>query len=245
MTAKKIWLTVLLVVCTLLVPAVSFAQNAQVSRTDALIGLIRQAVAQQYQIPPHDVLIIWNDQDLEAKLKQMGAGLTVEVGEQDLRNLVQRESMSLKVMEGTRYKGRVPVRMKVDGWAEVFLANRAIRKGETLDPDSVSAQRIKLSALPAQFIRPPFRVEDFQARQDIPAKMILRNALLQERPLIERGEQVKVIVIHGELRLVAGGEALESAPRNGMVRVRVTNFGTNKILRARVTDPGEVTIEIN
>jgi protein involved in polysaccharide export with SLBB domain len=58
MTAKRIWLAALLVVFVMLIPAVSFAETAQVSRTDALIALIRQATAQQYQIAPQDVLIV-------------------------------------------------------------------------------------------------------------------------------------------------------------------------------------------
>lgn len=245
MTAKRIWLAALLVVFVMLIPAVSFAETAQVSRTDALIALIRQATAQQYQIAPQDVLIVWNDQDLEAKLARMGAGLSVEVTEPDLRNLIQRDSLLLKVMEGgTRYKGRVPIRIKVDGFVEVYQSARALRKGEPLSIDNVTAQRIKLSALPAQVARAPFPIEDYLVRQDVPAKTVLRTALLQERPLIERGSQVKVILVNGGLRLVAEGEALEGGPRNAMIRVKVTNFGTNKMIRARVTGVNEVTLEI-
>lgn len=243
-TAKRIWLATLLVVCVLLAPAVSLADTVQLRRTDELIAVMREAVAAQYQVAPQDVLIVWNDQDLQAKLARMGAGLTVEITDQELRNLVQRESLSLKVMEGTRYKGRVPVRVKVDGWAEVYQSARPIAKGELLDPDSVTAQRVKLSALPPQTIRPPFRMEDFLARQDIPAKTLLKPALLVERPLVEKGNTVKLILIQGALKLVAAGEALESGPRNAMIRVRVTNFDTNKIIRARVTGESEVTLEI-
>lgn len=244
MTAKRIWLAALLVVCMVIMPAVSWAETTQVSRTDALINLIRQATAAQYQIAPQDVLIVWNDQNLEDKLKRMGAGLSVEVTDQDLRNLIQRDSLLLKVMEGTRYKGRVPVRIKVDGFVEVYQTARALRKGEPLNVDNVTAQRVKLTALPQQAARAPFPIEDYLVRQDVPAKTVLRTALLQERPLIERGSSVKVILVNGELRLVAEGQALESGPRNAMIRVKVTNFGTDKIIRARITGDNEVTLEI-
>lgn len=244
MTAKRIWLAALLVVCMVIMPAVSWAETTQVSRTDALINLIRQATAAQYQIAPQDVLIVWNDQNLEDKLKRMGAGLSVEVSDQDLRNLIQRDSLLLKVMEGTRYKGRVPVRIKVDGFVEVYQTARALRKGEPLNVDNVTAQRVKLTALPQQAARAPFPIEDYLVRQDVPAKTVLRTALLQERPLIERGSSVKVILMNGELRLVAEGQALESGPRNAMIRVKVTNFGTDKIIRARITGDNEVTLEI-
>lgn len=244
MTAKKIWLATLLVAMILLMPAISKAETFQVSRTDELIALMRQVVQQQYQIEAYDVLIVWNDQDLEAKLAKMGKGLRAELSDQDLKNLVQRDSLMLKVMEGTRYKGSVPVRVKADGWIEVFHSARALQKGEVLKADSVMTQRVKISALPPQAVRAPFRIEDFLVRQDIPAKTVLRSALLQERMLVERGDDVKVLVVQGDLTLVASGEALESGIRNALVRVKIKNFDTNKMIRARVSGEGEVTLEI-
>lgn len=245
MITKRIWLATLLVVFTLFLPVRARAETFTVTRTDALIALIRQVMQQQYQVPAHDVLIIWNDQDLEQKLAQMGQGLSAEVTDLDLRSMLQRDSLMLKVMEGTRYKGRVPIRIKVDGWVEVYRSNRLIAKGETLKPDSLAGFRVKLSAFPPQAIRPPFRIEDFQARQDLPANTILKSSLLIERMLVERGNPVRVFVINQGLKLLAQGEALESGVRNAMIRVKITNFDSNKVIRARVSDEGEVTLEID
>lgn len=245
MTVKRIGLATLLVASILLAPALAWAETFSVSRTDALIALIRQATAQQFEVQPTDVLVIWNDQDLEKKLAQMGPGLSAEVTDSDLRGLIQRDSLMVKVMDGTRYKGRVPVRVKVDGWVEVYSTARQLAKGEVLKPESLTSVRVKLSALPPQAIRPPFRIEDFLTRQALPANTVLKPAFLLERPLVERGSPVRVLVINQGLKLLAQGEALENGVRNAIIRVKITNFNSNKVVRARVSDEGEVTLEID
>lgn len=245
MNFKRIWLAALLVVVMVFAPTVSWSQTTRVTKTDALLDLLRQSVAQQYQIPAQGVLVIWNDQSLETKLSQMGKNLSVEVSDQDLTGLVQKDTLVLKVMDGTRYKGRVPVRVKVDGWADTYQTTRLVKKGEALDLEKVNVKRVKLSALPAQMVKSPFLMEDYLAKQDIPANTILRLALLQERPLVEKEMTVRIVLINGNLKLLAEGEALDSGPRNAMVRVRITSFESKKIVRARVSGEGEVTLEID
>lgn len=245
MNKLKRWWVFLLVCLVCVVPTTAFADSVRVNRTDLLIKLIRQAVQNQYKIASNNVLILWNDQDLEEKLSKMGSGLTVEVNDQDLSNLISRSSILLKVMQGDQYKGRIPIRLKVDAWVDAYQTTRALAPDEALSANVIEAQRIRLSELPAQVVRAPFRLEDYQARQAIAAKTILSLTLLKERPLVVSGTQVRVVVIDGALRLVARGESLETGIRNQWVRVKILNFGTEKIIKARVTDAGEVTYKID
>lgn len=246
MAVKKWPVYLFLVILVMFIPVVSAAASpVRVTKTDQLLQLLRQSVAKEYKIPTHDVLIIWNDQDLEAKLAKWGSGLAIEVTEQDLSRLVQKTSLLLKVVDGTEYKGRVPVRVVVDGWIEVYQSSRLIRKGETLSPEALESKRLKLSSLTGQYVRAPFRMEDYLTRQEILPKTVLTLAMLLERPLVERGAIVRIVVINQNLRLVARGEALESGARDSYVRVKITNFGTEKTVRARVTGEGEVTLDID
>lgn len=245
MLARK-WLLYLLLVCVAcIVPTASLADTQRVNETDQLIQVLRKAVQDHYKIPGHDVLVIWNDQDLEQKLKKWGDNLSVEVSKSDLTNLVQRSSLLLKVMDGSVYKGRVPVRVKVDGWLEVYKSARPIRKNEQLSVENVTVERVKLSKLPRQFVRVPFVLEDYMARQDIAEDALLQSALIKDRPLVQRGETVKVIVVNDQLKLVAQGEALDAGARNQQIRVKIKNFNTEKLVYARVSGLGEVTLTIN
>lgn len=242
--SQQKWLGFLLVCCAWLIPTSVWAQSSRVFHTDELLNLMRQAVQQQYEIPGHDVLILWNDDDLEDKLAKLGNNLSVEVPEADLRNLIQRNTLMLKVMDGDLYKGRIPVRFQIDGWAETYQTTQTVAKGKLLSEQSIKAVRAKLSALPPQFVRSPFRFEDFEARQDISSGTILRQGLLQERPLVQRGAAIRVIVVNENLRLVAQGEALETGARNALIRVKILNFGSQEIVRARVSNESEVILDI-
>lgn len=246
MAVKKWLVYFLLVVLTMFIPVVTAAaEPVRVTQTDQLLRLLRQAVVKEYGVLAHDVLIIWDDQELDAKLSKLGSGLAVEVTEQDLMHLVQRSSLLLKVVSGTEYKGRIPVRVSIDGWVDVYQTSRLLRKGELLSPDSLEPKRLKLSDLPPQYVRAPFRLEDFSTRQEILPETVLSSAMLIERPLVTRGAIVRIVVINQNLRLVARGEALESGVRNAFIRVKITNFGTEKTVRARVTAEGEVTLKID
>lgn len=243
--ARK-WLLYLLLVClACIVPTASLADSFRVGTTDQMIQLLRKAVQDEYKIPGHDVLVLWNDQDLEKKLKKWGNNLTVEVSDQDLRNLVQRPSLMLKVMDGSLYKGRVPVRVKVDGWLEVYKTQHPVRQNELLSYEKLTVERVKLSKLPRQYVRVPFVVEDYMARQDIPEGTLLQPTLIKDRPLVQRGDTVKIFVVNGKLRLLAQGEALDEGARNQQIRVKIKTFNTDKLVYARVSGLGEVTLTIN
>ena len=246
MLSARQWLLYLLLVClACIVPTSALADNYRISNTDQMIQLLRKAVQDEYKIPGHDVLVVWNDQDLEKKLKKWGNNLSVEVSDHDLRNLVQRPSLMLKVMDGSLYKGRVPVRVKVDGWLEVYKTQHPIRKNEQLSYEKVTVERVKLSKLPRQYVRVPFVVEDYLARQNIKEGTLLQPALIKDRPLVQRGDTVRVIVINGKLRLVAQGEALDAGARNQQIRIKIKTFKTDKLVYARVSGLGEVTLTIN
>lgn len=240
----QVLLFLVFLVTQLGLPTVALAESSRFRKTDAFIQYLRKAVQTAYNVPSHDILIFWDDQDLEVKLAGLGKNLEIEVSEQDLQNIVKRSSLSLKVMDGSQYKGRIPIRVKVDGWVDVYQTRRSLNKDQQLAEEALEAKRVKLSDLPAQYIRAPFRIEEYMTRQDIPAGKLLQPSMLKEKPLVEQEMSVRVIVINQGLRLVAQGEALEAGVRDQQIRVRIMNFGSNSIIKARVTGMGEVTLEI-
>lgn len=243
LTSKKWLFAVALCLAFLCLPAAAKASEVRIKSSDELIRHLRQAVQMQYQIPSHQVLILWDDQSLEKKLAEMGPGLNVVLTEQDLRNLVNRPALLLKVMQGQQYKGRVPVQVKIDGWMEIYQLTCPVRQDQNLTPDCLKTQRTQLSALPPQYIRSPFRMEDYQARQDIASDTLLRMSLLKPRPLVKRGSVVRVVVQNGALRLLAQGEALESGARDETIRVKILSFQSQKVVQARISDEDEVILD--
>ncbi len=208
-----------------------------------MVKLIRQKLQAQYQVPAHDILILWNDVELEDKLKKHGSNASIELTDSDFINAVKRKNFSFKVMDGDLYKGRIPIQLKIDGWMEVYKAIMPLSKNQPLPVHGVEATRTKISELPVQYLRAPFRIEDFVTLRDIPQGSFLQPNMLKERLLVERGNEVSVILLHKGIRLVTKGEALASASRNQMVRVKIL-IGNNKIVNAQVTNDNEVTLRV-
>lgn len=244
MNALKKSFVFLLVFLVLGVSNSSFAQSVRVKETDQMLRVLRQKVQKQYEIPSHDVFLLWNDVELEEKLKKFGPGAFLEVNDADLGNAAKRKSFSFKVMSGDTYKGRIPVRLNIDGWVDVYKAISPIPKDQVLPLSAIEATRIKISELPFQYFRSPFRIEDYVALRDIPQGEVLQPSMVRERLMMKSGEEVKVILINESIRLVTKGEAMASASRNQTVRVKIL-IGNNKIVQAQVTGDHEVTVRVN
>ena len=244
MNVLKKGLIYLLVFLVLGWPIPSSAQAVRVKDTDQMLKVLRAKVQKQYDIPAHDVFLLWNDVELQEKLKKYGANATLEVDDADIGNAVKRKSFSFKVMSGDTYKGRIPVRLNIDGWIDVYKTVMPVAREQALMVNAVEATRTKISELPFQYVRSPFRIEDFIALQDIPQGTVIQPTMLRERLMMKSGDEVSVILIHAGIRLVTKGEALASASRNQKVRVKIL-IGNNKIVQAQVTNDHEVTVRVD
>lgn len=231
-----------LAICLLQISA--NASPIRIGTTDELIFRLRQSVQNQYAVPAQSVLVLWNDALLEEKLAKMGKNLSLEIEERDLTNLIGKTAITLRVMDGNRYRAAMSVSVKVDGWAEVYTARKAIQRGEFLSSESVQLTRKKLSETPNGSLRVLTHPEDFKATRDFVSGSILTRNALEQQALVYKGKQVRVMVINETLRLVAQGEALENGVRDQMISVKILNFNSNEIVQGRVSDRGEVTLEI-
>lgn len=220
------------------------ASPIRIGTTDELIFRLRQSVQNQYAVPAQSVLVLWNDSLLEEKLAKLGKNLSLEIEERDLTNLIGKTALTLRVMDGNRYRAAMSVSVKVDGWAEVFTARKAIQRGEFLSSDSVQLTRKKLSETPNGSLRVLTHPEDYKATRDFVPGAILTRMSLEQQALVYKGKQLRVVVINDTLRLVAQGEALENGVRDQMISVKILNFNSNEIVQGRVSDRGEVTLEI-
>ena len=245
MRFREVFCRVLLSALIILIqslPAKAFP--VRINTTDDLIMRLRQTVQEQYQIPAQSVLIIWNDDTLEEKLIPWGRHSAVELTEQDLLNLIRKTTLTLRVVEGNKFRTLLPVSLKVDGWLDVCTLRHAVRQGELLSEDKIQTTRKKLSDLPMGYLKSLEYPSEFKANRNLAAGIILNPAMLEQVPLVVKGTPVRVMVLSGNLRLVAQGEVLENGVRNQAVSVKVISFGSNRMIKARVTGPGEVTLEM-
>lgn len=221
----------------------AFASSVRVTQTDELVIMLRQAVQKQYKVPAHDVLVLWNDSPLESKLKTLGPNLSVEVSEQELKNLLNKRVLYLKAYDAQKkFRSTLQAKIKVNAWSEAYKLTEALEKGEALSEKKIKKVRESLAVLPQNYLKKITFLGEYEALKALDAGTVLTRYMLKQRPIVLKGSQIKVQVVNDNLTLTASGEALESGVRGQDIKVKILNFGSNKIVTAKVSGEGQVTL---
>ncbi len=143
-----------------------------------------------------------------------------------------------------RIKGTVVCNMSIPGkitaMADVVVTKRAVRRGQSLSPTVIGVARMDIARIP-DAVTSLNMASGKRLTRSLRAETILRQTMLEEIPVILRGEQVKIILRSENMVLSATGVALMDGIRGGSIQVQ--NSSSGKRLRARVEGPGLVAIE--
>lgn len=241
----RLWVLWLLAGLFWLIPPAGAEAQGVVHKTDELVVLLRQAVHTQYQIPEHDVMIIWNDDTLESKLAKIGGQTTLQVSQADLNRPIGKNQFMFSALQNGRFKTKLSLKISVDGWVQTVMTKRAMTRGEIFSAEHIAVARRRLSELPKHFINSADMVIGNEAFQNLPANAVLNKQMIKERPVMLKGNQVKVQVISGNLTLIAQGVLLEDGYRGRMVKVRILNFAGQKVVQAQVINADEVKMIVD
>lgn len=121
--------------------------------------------------------------------------------------------------------------------ARYFRAHVLVRRGDPLDPESLSAEAGRLPAMP--LVRIDVQPGGTAAR-DIRAGEILTWRLVAPRPSVRRGEPVLVAARSGLARIAMRAVARESGVVGEVIRV--SNPESGREIRARITGEGEAEV---
>jgi len=145
---------------------------------------------------------------------------------------------------------RFLLRCAESGWqltllsqAEVFLpvvtAARVLERDQTIAAADLRLERINLAKAQRGFFNRVDQVAGQSAKRRIRAEQILNPGLLDAPLLVRRGEKVKILASRDGIQATANGEALANG-RSGEV-IRVRNLSSEKVIEARVLEPGGVS----
>lgn len=125
----------------------------------------------------------------------------------------------------------------VDARMPVLVAARALERGRPVVADDL---RVSMETMrPGQLTE----VRDIigkAPRRDFREGEPLGERWLTAPPIIERGDQVEIVVSQGALSIRARGEALERGAVGDDVRVRIT--ANSRVVRGRVVDSSTVEV---
>lgn len=134
------------------------------------------------------------------------------------------------------------VRLRVNRWREVLVAQRTIRAGETIESDVVAIQRIAVATDDPDLLSDPAEVAGKIARYRVAAGQPLKRSAVEEPAVIRRGQNVKLLVRLAGAVVETSAVALQDGKASARIRVQVTD--TRKTLLATVLDAETVTVDM-
>ncbi len=141
---------------------------------------------------------------------------------------------------------RVHVQATVTLEGYVWVLSRGVQRGETLDPDVLVRQAIKLGANNAAFTSLGSPVTDlkpwlgYSFSQRVNAGKVLNERMLKPAQLVHKGEAVLIRIESAGLKLQTKGVALKDAAAGKHVQVR--NSTSGKVINAVVVSKGVVAV---
>ncbi|WP_232595699.1 flagellar basal body P-ring formation chaperone FlgA [Marinibactrum halimedae] len=124
----------------------------------------------------------------------------------------------------------------------VVVATSPLAKGNALRQEDLELQKRDVSRLGKGFLLNTDSAIGMELRRPLRLGEPLRETLLIPPQVIDRGDTVAITAISQQVSVVANGTALSNGRTGDKIRVR--NENSDRVVRAEVTGPGEVTIQI-
>jgi flagella basal body P-ring formation protein FlgA len=115
-----------------------------------------------------------------------------------------------------------------------------VARAQRLDPSVVEAVELALEGRPFRALPSLAACLGARLRRDLPAGAVVTSQDIVSEPLVRSGRAVEARVTVGSVFLTAVLQAAENGIEGDIIRV--VNEETRRVLRARVTGPGEVEV---
>ncbi len=154
-------------------------------------------------------------------------------------NILGSSRFSLIFKVDNRVIKNMSVRGKTEALAQVAVAAQPLKKGLILEPHHLRMAALDISDL----ANPAFDAKDLLGKQltrGVQTDAPVLAAMAENLPVVKRGQQVKIAVKSGALRLTATGLAYNDGKLDQMIKVQ--NISSSKIILGRVAGPGLVEV---
>jgi flagella basal body P-ring formation protein FlgA len=122
----------------------------------------------------------------------------------------------------------------------VVIAGRNIRRGEPLTADAFEVAERDITRQRHGFFAATDELEGLQARRPVSFGSVLSRDHVQSVPVVQRGDQLSMVLDGGNMQLSASATALQAGGVGDRIRVR--NADSGKILQGWVADARTVEI---
>ena len=135
---------------------------------------------------------------------------------------------------------QLPLEGRIETQVSVAVLSRPVTRGERISATDLKWIDIPSTKLPKAGLTDPDDIIGNEARRRLGAGRVLTSRDLGPPKLVRRGQPVRVVYLHGDLRLTALGTARDEGGYGEIVRV--VNAESNVQLQGIATGPAEVTV---
>ena len=136
---------------------------------------------------------------------------------------------------------RLYVPVKVETLRTVLALKRPLRRGEVIAAEDLEAVRMDTGRLTRDYYTRPAAVVGHTLKRSAAGGTVLTSALVEEPPVIRRGQRVSLVSGATGIAVRAPGEALADARPGQLVRVR--NLSSGKIVEGVAQASGSVKVQ--
>ena len=132
------------------------------------------------------------------------------------------------------------VRGRLEALAEVVVATRALRRGDTIDADMLRLDKQRIDRLNGPF----FATADLLGKEvtrAVGAGQAIEQAHIGAPAVIHSGDLVRIYARKGALNISTQGQARTDGRLGETIQVK--NITSNKLIHCRVDGPGTVSVE--
>ncbi len=154
--------------------------------------------------------------------------------------LVGRVPVTVRLVDEGEILERHVMTASVEVHAEVWVADRRIRRGELISESDLRRERLSVKRGRGRLVVDAGDVIGMRARRSIGAGTPIRRGFVEVPPVVQRGEMVRLRMVHGGLRIETKGVAREDG-RAGQV-IRVQNTTSRRELTGTVGADGVINV---
>ena len=137
-------------------------------------------------------------------------------------------ALSLAALESDRMLVRIPVSLKVRAFGKVAVMNKEVRQGRLISPDDFSFIEREITRKDSNPVRTAEEASFKKLKRTVKAGQILTLDHLEIPPLIERGDEITLIVQYKGIRVSCPGKAWEKGRLGDRIMVR-NQYGKNLV----------------
>lgn len=194
------------------------------------------AVQAVHRAAPAGTRIVASADGLDSRLRLPACAGALQAQAPNLDRGSSRLAVQVSCTVGQSWSVRVPVRVQL--FRDVLVSSHALARDDVIGADDVHAEKLDVAKLGYGYLVDPKRLYGRRLKRALTADTVITPGMLAPREVVQRGQQVRLVVQTGSIQVRAEGLALEAGDRGDLVRVR--SLSCRCVVQGRVDAPGVV-----